>query len=945
MPSSLSKNLIKNFNEDKAFFHTLIDTLSDLIWIKDVDGIYLTCNTPFERFFGATREEIIGKTDFDFVDKELATFFRKYDLEAIERGSPNTNHEWITLAENGNNVFLETTKTPIVDEHGEIVGVLGVGRDITQIEKTQKERDIFREIVSNSPDMIFVLDTAYRIVAANENYAKHHNMTSQMMVGQHIKSITGDTFFDTTIKEPISRAFNGEKSLYTSHVNPENIEKTFIYEVTYLPNVIKDGTINGCIVTIHDITEKELALEEIKHYQFLLNQSQKTLKIGSWELNLISNKLWWSDEIFRIFDIDPEMFEASYESFLNAIHPDDRERVNQAYMNSLKSGEPYEITHRLLLGNNVIKYVTEKCHTDFDDEGKPLRSVGTVHDVTQENKTMEKLQQAATVIEHTTESIMITDENNRVIAINPAFEKMCGYTREEMMGNPPSILKSGRHDKNFYKEMWHAINTTGSWQGELWNRRKNGEIYPEWRTITAIKESNGSVVNYVGIASDISELKESQEELHYLSQHDPLTDLPNRVLLQARMQHSIDTALRSQKLVAVCFLDIDNFKNINDTFGHNAGDMILKETAQRLLNHIRSDDTLSRFGGDEFVIVLNSISSPSDILTVVNHILEIFLQPFDVGGISHHLSASIGISIYPNDSKQTEELIKFADSAMYRAKEEGKNGYAFYTQEITQNMFEKILIENNLREALQKKQFELYYQPQIDMATHKIVGMEALIRWKHPQLGMISPAKFIPSAEESRLIIPMGDWILQEACTQLKKWHHAGIYDGRVAINISGVQFDQDHFLTKTIDTIKDSGIDTEFIELEITESSLMKDPNKWLSILKKLEQAGVTLSIDDFGTGYSSLSYLRQLPVHTLKVDQSFVADLPEDDDACAIANAVIALAKSMKMTALAEGIETLEQLEYLKENGCDIAQGYYFSRPLSTIDMEKKLREGGAF
>lgn len=575
---------------------------------------------------------------------------------------------------------------------------------------------------------------------------------------------------------------------------------------------------------------------------------------------------------------------------------------------------------RLIAWNNAVL-----C----DAEGKPVGAISSGEDVTEKRRQHDILRQNAKVFENTSEGVMITDAQNRIIAVNRAFSQITGYSESEVVGKPPSLLGSGYHDTAFYETMWQSIGATGSWQGEIWDRKKDGTTFPEWLNISTVRGKGNRIVNYIAVFSDISKLKENEEQLEFLAHHDPLTGLANRLLLGARLEHSIQVSNRYGNQLAVCFIDLDNFKNINDGYGHSTGDRILIEVTERIQGMIRKDDSLARLGGDEFIMLLENMQGVRQITVIVKKVLHLFDQPFVIDGHNFSLSASIGMSIYPHDGDSSEELIKNADAAMYHAKEEGKNTFKFYAQEMTIASFERVLLESYLKEAVETGQFVLHYQPQISLKEGGVVGLEALIRWMHPKLGQISPDRFITLAEETRQIVPIGRFVLERACRDLRQLHDAGIFRGSMSVNVSGVQIESSDFIQTVRDVLQLTGIKPTKLEIELTETTVMSKPQKWIRLLDTLKALGVSIAIDDFGTGYSSLSQLSRLPANKLKIDRSFIASLPEDRRACSVADSVIYLSDSMQMSTLAEGVETAAQLEYLKRHKCEAVQGYYFSRP----------------
>ncbi|MFA7241374.1 MAG: EAL domain-containing protein [Sulfuricellaceae bacterium] len=568
--------------------------------------------------------------------------------------------------------------------------------------------------------------------------------------------------------------------------------------------------------------------------------------------------------------------------------------------------------------------------------------VAIYDDVTEHKQAEEQLRLAAKVFESSAEGIIITDADNRILSVNQAFSEITGYGRLEILGQDPSLLKSGRHGADFYRDMWASLAQTGHWQGEIWNKRKNGEIYPEWIAIGSVKDEQGKTTHYIAIFSDITHRKASEARINQLANYDALTGLPNRVLLQDRVTQTLAASKHQGSKVALLMIDLDRFKNINESLNHAFGDQLLQLVAQRLENCARGLDTVARSGGDEFAILMPEIRHVGEVTALANTVLSALSQPFQLEDHEINITSSIGISVFPGDGDNIQLLLKNADVAMYRAKELGRNTFQFYKQDMNARAFETLALENSLRHALKRQEFRLHYQPQIDINSGAIIGMEALIRLQHPELGMVPPGNFIPLAEETGLIVPIGEWVLREACFQAKDWHDSGFDHLRVAVNLSARQFRQKGLLFDAVaSALADSGLNPDLLELELTESILMQDSEETLAFLHQIKQMGVQLSIDDFGTGFSSLSYLKRFDLDKLKIDYSFVRDIETDPNDLAIARAVIALGHSFNLKVIAEGVETAAQLALLRENGCDEIQGYYFSRPLPPDDFLRLLQE----
>jgi diguanylate cyclase (GGDEF)-like protein/PAS domain S-box-containing protein len=573
--------------------------------------------------------------------------------------------------------------------------------------------------------------------------------------------------------------------------------------------------------------------------------------------------------------------------------------------------------------------------------GQISGAVVSVRDITQLHRAQEKVRQAARVFSSTAEGVTITDLDGTIIDVNEAFCEITGYTREEAVGQNPRILQSGRHDGRFYRDMWTHLLRDGCWRGEIWNRRKTGESYPEMLTISTVRDDSGQASGFVAVFSDITSVKQTEARLEHLAHHDPLTQLPNRLLFSSRLRQSLAYSARSQAHLAVMFIDIDRFKQINDSLGHNAGDNLLIQIATRLQNIIRIEDTVARISGDEFIVMLENIGSVEHVTVVARKIMDAFQQPFDLEDNELRVTCSIGISLYPEDGRESSILMRNADAAMYRAKADGRNNYQFYTREMTSAAFEQVFLENAMRNALEHGEFRLVYQPQVSLLDRRVTGIEALLRWHHPEQGVISPGRFIPIAEQSGLIRKIGTWVLDEACRQARQWLDDGLDFGRIAVNVSGSQIQQAGFADHVQETLERRGLAADRLELEVTESFLMQKVDESLLQLDRLNTMGIALAIDDFGTGYSSLAYLKQLPVRKLKIDRSFVGDIPGDSNDMAISEAVIALAHALDLEVIAEGIESDAQADFLVSKGCTLGQGFLYSRPLVAESMALLLTE----
>ena len=565
-----------------------------------------------------------------------------------------------------------------------------------------------------------------------------------------------------------------------------------------------------------------------------------------------------------------------------------------------------------------------------------LHFIGIFRDITERLRSEEQLRLAQRIFDGNNDAIIITDHDTRILRVNQAFCRITGYSAEEALGQTPKILSSGQHDAGFYRVMWRDLDRYGHWQGEIWNRRKSGEIFPEWLSISTVHDDRLGVCNYVGIFSDITEKKAAEERIYHMAHHDALTGLINRFMLEIQLRDAIEHSTAEGSSLAILYMDLDHFKKINDTLGHPVGDDLLKVVADRLSSSLRGSDVVCRFGGDEFIVLLKNIIQPKFAGEIAELLLEKIMHPIELEGRELFVGASIGIALYPQDAQSAEDLMRNADAALFRAKQQGRNNYQYYSNDMNARAIERLDMETRLRHALENEEFILYYQPQLDLQQGRVVGVEALIRWAHPDLGLVPPADFIPLLEETGLIIPVGEWVLNHACARAMAWREAGLGDIRMAVNISPHQFQYSDIMATVEQALRASALPHHLLELEITEGSIMSDGEGNIRRLQQLANMGAQLAIDDFGTGYSSLAYLKRFPIDALKIDQSFVRNMHTDNDDQNIVAAIISLGNSLGLRIIAEGVEEAVQLQHLTALGCEEAQGYHISRPLE----EDKLR-----
>ncbi len=702
----------------------------------------------------------------------------------------------------------------------------------------------------------------------------------------------------------------------------------------WLYNIII-GVVGLCAVMMNE--QRSRAYKNLERSERNFKRAQRVVGMGSWQMDLGKNKLVCSDEVYAIFGLANNGQPLSQQDLLDYVHPDDRNMMDACAAGVMR-GDPCDIEHRIV-ADGQTKWLRQTIEVDLDRTGRPATAFGTVRDITRRKLTEENLRLAANVFEGSGEAIVITDADANILSVNQAFTRTSGYSLEEVKGKNPRMLSSGKHDNDFYRAMWAALSSDGFWQGEIWDKDKSGRVFPRWMSISAIKDEQGIVTHYISIAADITERKAAEKNIHALAYFDVLTGLPNRMLLHDRIGQLVTSSHRDKQKFALLFIDLDRFKYVNDSMGHGVGDKLLQVVAQRLTECVREGDTVSRIGGDEFVVLLRETDADGA-ASVAAKILESFAAVSDIEGVHISTHASIGISIYPDNTTDAETMIRNADVAMYCAKEAGRNNFQFFTPGLDFHARRLFSMEKDLRLAMERNEFILHYQPQLDLTTGMVCGAEALLRWNHPETGTISPVDFIPVAEETGQILPIGEWALRAACRQLAEWRGQGMAAFPISVNVSVRQLRQTNLAQLVKDVLEETRLHPGDLELELTEGIMMVDTQAAMAFLTQMHEMGVRLSIDDFGTGYSSLSYLKRMPLDRLKIDQSFVRDIEIDENDAAIVRSIISLAHRFKLRVIAEGVETSEQMDFLRIRGCDEIQGFYFSHPLPADEFVKFIK-----
>ncbi|MDR3395630.1 MAG: EAL domain-containing protein [Parasulfuritortus sp.] len=696
------------------------------------------------------------------------------------------------------------------------------------------------------------------------------------------------------------------------------------------------ATMTIVTVLVTSLTTELLASEE--RWRSALEGSQS----GVWDWDLASDRIVLTPQLAAMLGCTHQdcLGRKHARAWESNLHADDRQAVTSALHSLLaEKAETAEVEHRYRSRDGAWIWLQTRGRVMARHlDGQPLQIVGTCTDITVQKRAEEQMRLSATVFDQSSEVIMITDPAGRIVSVNKAFTAVTGYRREEALGNTPAMLKSNRQTPLFYRDLWRTLTTDGYWHGEVWNRRKNGEIYPNWLSISAVNDDKGKLVNYLSLSMDVSQHKAAEDRIRHLAYFDALTGLPNRLLLRDRASQVLAHSRQDKAETAFLFIDLDDFKTINDSLDHLIGDHLLQGLADRLQQALRMQDTVGRLGGDEFLMILPGEDGAAA-AKVAERLLQVVSEPFQIDGHTLNVTASIGISLYPQDGADFDTLLKHADAALFQAKAQRRNLYHFYTPAMNEAAYERLTLENALRHALRHNEFELYYQPQARLDTGRIVGVEALIRWNHPEFGLVAPERFIPLAEENGLIAPLGDWMLREACRQAKNWQDAGLPPIEVAVNISTCQFGLTDMAQRIREALATTGLAPKWLEIEITESLLADNLDATQATLREIRELGVHIAVDDFGTGYSSLSYLKRFPLRKLKIDQSFVRDIMTDHDDRAISSAIINLGQSLGLVVVAEGVETGDQLEILRQLGCHKIQGYLLGAPIPAREITERL------
>jgi len=904
---------------------------------KVVDYRFLEVNSAYEQLTGLKAANILGRTLL-----EVLPGTEPYWIDVFGQVAMTGTH---TIYENYSRELSQWYHVNVFSpKKGQFIAIVS---NITAAKKAHEalahSLELTENLIASMQDGFSVVNDKGIAIDANPSFCSMTGFSREELMGVGAPHPYWPPEELENIQAAFLKTLSGEVSNFELIFMRKSGER---FPVIVSPSVVKDkeGKVVCYTATIKDVSELKQNRDALRksedHAKLILDTLSEGVALNEMILNDAGEMV-----DYKVIEVNPAFYKTA--DFKKG-GPVVGQLASELYGISNESIKAFWNAHKNDSGTMQIELLSPISNRFFSITTSPFvnnKFVTSFHDITDTKHSEQQLRIAATTFE-SHEGVLITDANSIILRVNRAFSNMTGYMADEVVGKKPNIFSSGRHDAGFYAAMWESINSNGSWEGEIWNRRKDGEIFPARLTITSVRDNNGVLMNYVATNNDITQRKEAEEEIRMLAFFDPLTHLPNRRLLQDRLDQALASCGRSGRYGAMMFIDLDNFKVLNDTQGHDIGDLLLQQVAQRLISCLRDDDTVARIGGDEFVVILEDLSedvheAAAQTKNIGEKILAEFNNLFLLAENEYHCTTSMGATLFGKNHLKTDLLLKEADIAMYQAKKAGRNTLRFFDPEMQSSISDRVSLEKELQKAIVKGQFTLYYQAQVDSSRNPI-GAEALIRWIHPERCLISPAEFIPLAEESGLIIPIGQWVLETACMQLKAWQQNTLTCNLVlAINVSAKQFRQPDFAPSIQAAVEKYGVNPELLKLELTESLMLFNVEDTIATMTVLNEIGVKLSLDDFGTGYSSLQYLKSLPLDQLKIDQSFVRDIVSDSSDKAIVQTIIAMAQSLNLNVIAEGVETEEQLQLLLSNGCSHHQGYLFGKPVPIEQFDTEIKE----
>jgi diguanylate cyclase (GGDEF)-like protein/PAS domain S-box-containing protein len=944
--SALPRTLIDSLPSEERYRAVVEQTADGIFLIDGATKRILEANARFEELLGYERGELHGMTLYDLMphDREGA----RANVERVLEQKCYHVGERSYRRTDGSLLEMEVSASLIEHDDKEILCC--VARDITERkraeEKLRESEERHRAVVEQSVEGIYLFDP-------ENGHVLESNGAFEELLGYTSDELLEITIYDLIAHEredidwQVSRSLK-EKRRHKGEREYRHKDGSSL-EVEASAMVIPYCGEEAVCCVIHDVTERKGAEEKLRKSEASLAEAQRIARLGNWEYDLKTGEVLWSDETFRIYGYEPQEFVPSFEKLMEVVHPDDRDLVRQNLDGALYEGEPYEFEHRIVRPSGEERVVHRQAQVYSDEEGQPQRMVGTVHDITEQKRAEEALTESEerfrSAFENAPIGVALVGLDRRHLRVNQAFCEMLGYSEEALLEKPhPEIVHPDDRDESSVRLQQALDGGPESYTFERRYVHADGHAVWNLSSVSLVRDSRGEPSHLVCLHQDITERKELEERLEHQAFYDSLTELPNRALLLDRLAHALAQTSREDGPVAVLLLDLNHFKMVNDSLGHDAGNTVLVEVAERMRASVRPGDTVGRIFGDEFAVLLGAPSGMDEARRVAERIQERLQEPFEVEGQEVIVSPSIGITLSESAQDRPEEVLRRADLAMYTAKKRGKAEYEEYSHAMEARVAERADLEQELRRAVEREEFEAHYQPIVELHSGEVVGVEALARWRHPERGLVEAEEFIEIAEETGLIRPIGQRIVEEACRQAEEWRRR--YPLRVpmlSVNLSANQFvQQPDLIPKVLD---ETGLEPSALQVEITERALMEDAEFALTELKHLKDLGVSLAIDDFGMGYSCLYHLKHMPIDFLKIDQAFIIGLGDDQGDEAIVSGTVGLAHALDVIAVAEGVETAEQQEILRELGCDLAQGYHFAKPLSREAMEKLLSDGASY
>jgi diguanylate cyclase (GGDEF)-like protein/PAS domain S-box-containing protein len=943
------KKVEETIHQSEEKYRTILDEMEDAYFEVDLAGNFTFVNDAISRHLGYSREELIGASFRGQIAKEEFEKVYKAFGKIYITGKPERDIHYKIIRKDGTTGFAEMTGFPLKNQKGEVICFRGVGRDITerrQMEKAlQQSEEKHRNIIKNIQDGYFEVDLAGNFTFFNESICEIQGYSKEELMGMNHRQYAD--------KENSKKVFEAFNKIYKTGITGSIFEYEIIRkdgtrrQVEVSASLIKDssGKPTGFRGTTRDVTERKRIEESLRQNEEKYRTILENIEDGYYEVDINGDFTFFNDSMCVLLGYSrDEMVRMNNRQYTDK---ENAKKLFQTFNEVYRTGKPAKAFDWQIIRKDGTKRSIEASISLLKDlSGNAIGFRGITRDATERKQAEETIRQSEeryrTILDEMEDGYMELDIAGNFTFVNDASCRHSGYSREEMVGTSFKSHMDKEEFENMYKTFGN-IYMTGKPERNIFYKllRKDGTTAFAELAGFPLKNQKGEVTGFRAVGRDISARKQMEEAIQYQATHDALTGLANRLMFGQMLNHAIQSAKRHQRQLAVLFIDLDRFKTINDTLGHEAGDQLLQEIAARLKQTLRAADLISRMGGDEFVIMIEEASDASQIATVAHKILTSIIQPVTIMKQECRITASIGICLYPKDADDEQTLMKNADIAMYLAKEEGKNNYQFYAEDIQSKSLERLSIETNLRSALERNELSLHYQAKVDFKTNTINGVEALLRWQNSSLGLVTPTQFIPVAEETGLIVPIGNWVLKTACAQNVAWQKQGLPPVCIAVNLSVRQLTDENLIDDIRTALTDSGMAPKLLELEITESMMMRNPERMIAVLARIKSLGVRLAIDDFGTGYSSLAQIKHFPVDTLKVDRSFIRNIPQDSEDKAITEAIIAMGKTLSLTVVAEGVETLDQMNFLKDHSCDEMQGYYFSKPIAPEQFADLLRK----